>query len=70
MSRGAVWSVAVSAVLCAAFCGCSSTAKSSNKSAAGIRMPSLIGKNDNAALRKAVEEDPFPRAQSSAAAKP
>ena len=69
MNRGAVWSVAVSAVLCAALCGCSSTAKSSHKPAAGVRMPSLLGKSDDAALRKAVDQDPFPRAQGSVAAR-
>jgi len=68
MHRGAVWSIAVSAVLFAALCGCSSPAKS-NKSAAGIRMPSLLGKSEDASLRKAVEQDPFPRAQGALAAR-
>ena len=68
MNRGVVWSVAVSAVLSAALCGCTSTAKST-RSAAGIRVPSLLGKSEDASLRKAVEQDPFPRAQGALAAK-
>jgi hypothetical protein len=68
MRRGAVWSIAVSAVLSTALCGCNSTA-TSNKSVAGIRMPSLLGKSEDASLRKAVEQDPFPRAQGVLAAK-
>jgi hypothetical protein len=69
MKRGVVRAVAVSAVLLGTLCGCSSTGKS-KPSASGLRVPSMLGKSDDAALRKAVEQDPFPRAQGVLAAKP
>jgi hypothetical protein len=64
-----VLSIALAAVLVSALCGCSTTGKSSGKSSAGMRLPgsSLFAKNDDEAVRKAVEKDPFPRAQGSLA---
>jgi hypothetical protein len=69
MERGVARVMAITAVLLGTLCGCSSTGKSA-KPASGVRMPSIIGKSDDPALRKAVEDDPFPRAQGILAAKP
>ena len=67
MARSVALVMAVSAILLGALCGCSSTGKSAKS---GARMPSIVGKSDDPALRKAVENDPFPRAQGVLAAKP
>ena len=69
MERGVARAVGILAILLGMLCGCSSTARSA-KPASGLRMPSITGKSDDAALRKAVEQDPFPRAQGILAAKP
>jgi hypothetical protein len=65
MNATRVVRIAAAAVLVSSLFGCSATEKSSGKSSAGMRMPgsSLFAKNDDESLRKAVEKDPFPRAQ-------
>ena len=62
--------IAVAAVLFSAATGCSTTGNSPKKTSAAMRMPSLplIGKKEDESLRKAVDKDPFPRAQGSLAA--
>jgi hypothetical protein len=70
MDAGLVRRVAAIAIVCSALGGCTATEKSSGKPGARMRMPALplIGKGEDELLRKAVENDPFPRAHGALAA--
>ena len=66
MKAGHVGWIAATAVLCGSMFGCSTTGKSAARPLAGASLPGI--KNDDKALRTAVEKDPFPRAQGTLAA--
>lgn len=60
------WRLAAALLVGLSLAGCGSMGKTAKKTLAGTSLPGI--KNDDKALRAAVEKDPFPRAQGSLAA--
>lgn len=60
------WHLAAALLVGASLVGCGSMGKTAGKTLAGASLPGI--KNNDKALRAAVEKDPFPRAQGSLAA--
>ncbi len=60
------WHLVAALLVGSSLVGCGSMGKTAGNPLSGVSLPGI--KNDDKALRAAVEKDPFPRAQGSLAA--